>query len=64
MEVQQASSLFNTKQVEAEITKNGHSTNVAISWTDELNARHYQEWDGEFGENDFLNEFGFKLKTN
>jgi hypothetical protein len=64
VEAQQASNLFSTKQVEVEITKNGHSTNVAISWTDELSARRYQEWDGEFAEDDFLNEFGFKLKRN
>lgn len=61
MKVVEANDLYNEKSVLVEVTDNGHSTNVAVWWLDDMNNRHYQEWDGEFGENDFVEEFGFKL---
>jgi hypothetical protein len=52
--------LFNAKQVQVDIHNTGKSYNVSVSWVEEgQNLR--QEWDGEFGRNDFLNEFGFQL---
>jgi hypothetical protein len=52
--------LFNAKQVQVEIQNTGKSYNVSVSWIEDgQNLR--QEWDGEFGRKDFLNEFGFQL---
>lgn len=52
--------LFTAKQVQADIHNIGKSYNVSVSWIEE-GQRLYQEWDGEFSENDFVEEFGFKL---
>lgn len=52
--------LFNAKQVQVDVQNTGKTHNVSVSWIEE-GQRLYQEWDGEFGENDFVNEFGFKL---
>ena len=52
--------LFNAKQVQVDINNTGKFHNIAISWIEE-GQRLYQEWDGEFGEKDFVKEFGFKL---
>lgn len=61
MKVVQANDLYTQKDVVVDVTNNGHSTNVSVWWVDNMSSRHYQEWDGEFGENDFVEEFGFKL---
>ena len=52
--------LFNAKQVQVDVQNTGKAHNVSVSWIEE-GQRLYQEWDGEFAENDFVNEFGFKL---
>lgn len=62
MKVSPVRNIYFYKLVHAEVTNNGHSTNVAVSWQDDKGKKHYQEWDGEFGEDDFVQEFGFKLK--
>jgi hypothetical protein len=52
--------LFEAKQVKVDLSITGKSYNVSVSWVDD--GQHiYQEWDGEFGTNDFLEEFGFQL---
>ena len=61
MKVVPANDLYTEKDVVVDVTNNGQSTNVSVWWVDDMSNRHYQEWDGEFGENDFLEEFGFKL---
>jgi hypothetical protein len=62
MKVLPVRNIYFYKIVEVEVTNNGQSTNVSVSWQDSKGKRHYQEWDGEFGEDDFVEEFGFKLK--
>jgi hypothetical protein len=53
-------SLFEAKQVQVDIHNTGKSYNVSVSWVEEgQNLR--QEWDGEFGRNDFEPDFGFQL---
>ena len=61
MKVVPANDLYTEKDVVVDVTNNGHSTNVSVWWVDDMSNRHYQEWDGDFGENDFVEEFGFKL---
>jgi hypothetical protein len=62
MKVSPVRNIYFYKLVHAEVTNNGQSTNVFISWQDSKGKRYTQEWDGEFGEDDFVEEFGFKLK--
>jgi hypothetical protein len=52
--------LFEAKQVKVDLSITGKAYNVSVSWVDD--GQHiYQEWDGEFGTNDFLEDFGFQL---
>jgi hypothetical protein len=52
--------LFNAKQVQVDIHNTGKAYNVSVSWIEDgQNLR--QEWDGEFGRNDFETDFGFQL---
>ena len=49
--------LFHALRVEADVWNN----NIRITWFENDQLFH-QEWDGEFGQCDFEEQFGFQLK--
>lgn len=49
--------LFHALRVEADLWNN----NIRITWFENDQLFH-QEWDGEFGQFDFVQQFGFELK--
>lgn len=52
--------LFSAKSVDANYYACGRNQNVSIHWV-EGGSKFYQEWDGEVGQYDYEDEFGFQI---